>query len=144
RTDPPRDRQGASLGGGDAAPRARGPPRRRLGLPRPTWAPPRRARRELLAIPPLHVRRARKPCRLAPLRPRRPSICARTRMGGGAYDLDLAGSVAVDGILLAARRRAKTRSRAGARLCPRRAPSAWRRARRYPRHHAPDGKPLGD
>ena len=65
--------------------------------PRP---PPGRARRELLAVPPLRHRRGRAAHRLAPLGPRRPSLRARARMGGRAHGLALDRPLALDGLCL--------------------------------------------
>ncbi len=86
-----------------AAPDPGGAPRRRHRHPRPARPPPRRAGRELLAVPPLRLRRAGAPRRLAPLRARRASLCARAGMGGRAHGLDLARPLALDGVRLGAR-----------------------------------------
>ena len=76
-------------------------PHRRDRHPRPAWPQARRLRREFLAVPPLRVRRGSAPHRLAPLRARRRSLCARAGMGGRAHGLDLAGPFALDEILVA-------------------------------------------
>src|SRR6185437_11587546 len=80
--------------------------------PRPARAPPRRLRREFLAVPPLRLRRARAERRLAPLGARRPSLCPRARMGSLAHGVDLAGPLAVDGVRLEDCARVKARAHA--------------------------------
>ena len=89
----PRDRNRPHAGAADAAPRPRSAARRREPRPRHPRPPARRHRRELLAVPPLRRRRGGAAHRLAPLRPRRPALCARTRMGNRA-DASGSGSIA--------------------------------------------------
>ena len=83
-----------------APPDPGGAPHRGNGDPRAAWAPPRRPGRELLAIPPLHLRRSGASRRLAPLRARRPSLCARAGVGSRAHGVDLAGPLALHGVRL--------------------------------------------
>ena len=78
--------------------------RRRHRHPRPARPPPRRTRREFLAIPPLRFRRAGVARRLAALGARRSSLRARTGMGSRTHGLDLARSLALDGVRFAAGR----------------------------------------
>src|SRR5204862_303090 len=73
----------------------------------------RAERRELLAVRPLRVGRAFRARRLAPLRARRASRCARARMGSRAHGVDLAGSFALDGVRLGARVGDEARPRTG-------------------------------
>ena len=94
--------------------------------PRPARPPPRRTRREFLAIPPLHVRRAGVAGRLAALGARRSSLCARAGMGSRAHGVDLARPLAVDEFRLAAGSRHRNFS---ARWSSRwRSPRFWSRA----------------
>ena len=109
--------------------------------PRPARPPPRRIRGEFLAVPPLRLRRAGFPRRLAALGARRSSLCARAGMGGRAYGLDLARSFAVDGVRLAAGARHQAVPRAGRGAGARRSSGRRRRARRDSRPHAPDRQP---
>ena len=109
--------------------------------PRPARPPPRRTRREFLAIPPLHVRRAGVAGRLAALGARRSSLCARAGMGGRAYGVDLARPLAVDEFRLAAGSRLETFPHAGHRAGARRGSGRGRRARRHSRPDAADRQP---
>ena len=125
----------------DAAADPGSAPRRRHRHPRPARPPARRIGREFLAVPPLHLRRAGAPHRLAALGARRPSLCARARMGSRAHHLALAGPLALDGVRLGAGRREQARPRAGRRLRARRSAGAGRRARRHSRPDAADREP---
>ena len=117
---------------------------RRHRHPRPAWPQARRLGRELLAVPPLRLRRGSPPHRLAALGARRPSLCARAGMGGRAHDLDLARPFAVDGVHLAARARDQARPHADHRVRAGRNPGRGRRARRPARPDAPDRQPRRD
>ena len=97
--------------------------------------------RELLAIPPLRLRRAGAERRLAPLGARRSSLCARARVGSLAHGLDLAGPLAVDGVRLGLAHRQQARPCAGRRLRAGRSAGARRRARRHSRPDAADREP---
>src|SRR5438128_2015348 len=101
----------------------------------------RASRGKFLAVPPLPLGRAGAPRRLAPLRPRRASLCARAGMGGGAYGLAVAGSLPFHAVSLAARRRLQARSMSGRRLCARRNSRRGGRARRHTRPDAADRQP---
>src|SRR5215469_15308982 len=74
-------------------------------MPRLILEAPRGARREFLAVPPIHVGRAGLARRLAPLGARRSSLCARAGMGGRAHRVDLARPFAVDGVRIEGRAR---------------------------------------
>src|SRR5437667_462001 len=75
---------------------------------------------KFLAVSPLFIGRAGAPGRLAALRPRRTPLCARAGMGGRAYGMAVAGSLAVDAVHLAARAGIQARSMSGRRLRARR------------------------
>ena len=77
------------------------------------------------------------PRRLAPLRARRPLLCARARMGGGPHHLALDRPLRLDGLCVLAGAGAQDRARAGARPRAGRHPGARRRARRPSRPHQP-------
>ena len=127
RRGPPGERRRRALArADDAAPDPGGAPRRRDRDPRPARPPPRRAGREFLAVPPLHLRRAGAARRLAPLGARRSSLCARAGMGGRAHGLDLARPLALDGVRLDAGARHQARPRAGGGAS--RWPRCWCRA----------------
>ena len=112
--------------------------------PRPARPPALGLRREFLAVPPLRLRRGGPPHRLAALGARRQSLCARAGVGGRAYHLAVAGPLAVDGVLVAARAREQARPRAHHRLRARRNPGRGRRARRPARPDAADRQPRRD
>ena len=69
--------------------------------------------------------------RLAPLRARRPSLCARAGMGSRPYGLDLGRPLALDGLPLPRSRMEQARPRSGRGLRACRSPGAGRRARRH-------------
>ena len=98
-----------------AAARPRGAARRRNRRPRHPRPPARRHRRDLLAVPPVRRRRGGAAHRLAPLGPRRPALCARARMGGGADRLALDRPLGLDGLRVGPRAGAEDRARARAR-----------------------------
>ena len=79
--------------------------------------------------------------RLAALRARRSSLCARTGMGSRAYGVDLAGPFALDGVRFAAGVGNETRPRADHRLCAGRDHGRRRRTRRHSRPDAADREP---
>ena len=144
RSDATRDRCRTLARRHHAAADPRGAPRRRHRHPWAARPPPRRPGGEFLAVPPLRVGRAGAAGRLAPLRARRPSLCARAGMGSRAYGVDLARPLALHGVRLAAGGGDQARPRAGRRLRARRGPGRGRRAHRHPGHHAADRKPQRD
>ena len=93
--------------------------------------------RDLLAIPPLRLRRGGGARRLAPLGARRPRLCARARMGGGAHGLDLDRPLALDGLSSRDWRRTRSSTAPPCWRLPWRICGARRRTRRPPRPHAP-------
>ena len=94
-----------------AQPRHRRPPRRPQRDARRAWPPPRRTGRNLLAVPPVRLRRAGLAGRLAPLGAREPRVRARARMGGGADAVALVRPLAVDALRLGARAQSQARPR---------------------------------
>ena len=139
--DPARQRRGPLAGGHAAASHPRGAPHRRHRHPRAARPQARRAGREFLAVPPLPVGRAGAPRRLAPLRARRTSLCARAGVGGRAYGVAVARSLALDGVHVAAGAGIQARSLPGRRLRARRGAGAGRRARRHAGPDAADRQP---
>ena len=115
---------------------ARGAARRQYGRARHPRSPPRRHRRDLLAVPPVQPgERRRHASSTGGARPVRPSLRARARMGGGTHLLALAGCIALDGRSAVIWRRPRKRDRAVVlTLALRRAAGAGRRA------HRPDGR----
>jgi len=89
----------------------------------------------------LHVRRAVAEHRLAALRARRPSLCARARMGSVAHDLDVGRPIVLYGVHVRAFRMEQARPRAGRFVRARGDPRAGRRARRHPGLDAADREP---
>ena len=79
--------------------------------------------------------------RLAALRARRSSLCARAGMGSRAHGVDLARPFALDGVRLAARLGNETRSRADHRVCAGRDHGRRRRTCRHSRIDAADREP---
>src|SRR5208282_1484912 len=67
--------------------------------------------REFLAVPSVHRRRGGAECRLAALGARRPALCAREGMGGGAGSLGLGRSFGIDELSLGRGLAVETRPR---------------------------------
>ena len=100
------------------------------GIP---WTSPCGPGRNLLAVPPLQQWRAGIADRLAPFWPRRPSLCARARMGGGALGASVDRPFRLHGLRFGACHGAEMRPGRGAR------PRARRELRRGGRACRHDG-----